>query len=238
MAVVQDVRLAVEEWAAAAVEREGLDAATRELFLLRLARSAGDLFGQFTRLYGQHPGYSRVARELIDALASGQKARPADLRHLDLQRDLEPDWFLRQNMVGYVFYVDRFAGTLRGVLDHLPYLEELGVTYVHFMPCLKPRPGDSDGGYSVMDYESVNPALGSMADLEEVASALRARGISLCIDLVLNHTAKEHHWAERARAGDATYQDYYWMFADATLPEKYSQTLVEVFPAHAPGNFT
>ncbi len=238
MAVVQDVRLAVGDWAAEALEREGLDAAACELFLLRLDRSADDLFSQFTRLYGQHPAYARVARELIDALAAGQKDRPAELRHLDLQRDLEPDWFLRQNMVGYVFYVDRFAGTLRGVLDHLPYLEELGVTYVHFMPCLKPRPGDSDGGYSVMDYRSVNPSLGTMEDLEEVAAALRARGISLCIDLVLNHTAKEHDWAKRARAGDATYQDYYWMFADSTLPEKHAETLVEVFPAHAPGNFT
>jgi amylosucrase len=69
-------------------------------------------------------------------------------------------------MNGYVFYIDRFAGTLDKVPDKLDYLEELGITYVHFMPCLKPRPGDSDGGYSVMDYREVNPELGTMADLE------------------------------------------------------------------------
>ena len=63
------------------------------------------------------------------------------------------------------------------------------------MPCLKPRPGDSDGGYSVMDYRAINPAFGSMADFAKVATALRQRGISLCIDMVLNHTAKEHPWA-------------------------------------------
>jgi amylosucrase len=67
------------------------------------------------------------------------------------------------------------------------------------MPCLKPRPGDSDGGYSVMDYRAINPAYGTMADFEEVAAALRQRGISLCVDLVLNHTAKEHAWARKAR---------------------------------------
>ncbi len=113
-----------------------------------------------------------------------------------------------------MFYIDRFAGNLRGVLDRLDYLEDLGVTYVHLMPCLKPRPGDSDGGYSVMDYRAINPAYGTMADFEAVAPALRARGISLCIDLVLNHTAKEHAWAKKARKGDATYQDYYLMFDD------------------------
>jgi amylosucrase len=81
-------------------------------------------------------------------------------------------------MAGYVFYIDRFAGTLRGVLDRLDYLVDLGITYVHFMPCLKPRPGDSDGGYSVMDYRAINPAFGTMAEFEAVAAALRARGIS------------------------------------------------------------
>ncbi len=81
-------------------------------------------------------------------MRKGWEARPADLRRLDLQRDLEPDWFQRSDRAGYVFYIDRFAGTLPGVLEKLPYLEDLGVTYVHLMPCLKPRPGDSDGGYS------------------------------------------------------------------------------------------
>ena len=55
---------------------------------------------------------------------------------------------------------------------------------------------------------------------------------------MLNHTAKEHAWAVKARAGDPAYRDYYWIFDDAALPEAYARTLVEVFPAHAPGNFT
>ena len=106
------------------------------------------------------------------------------------------------------------------------------------MPCLKPRPGDSDGGYSVMDYRQINPAFGTMADFEAVSAALRARGMSLCIDLVLNHTAKDHAWAKKAAKGDARYQDYYLMFDTPELPERYSETLVEVFPDHAPGSFT
>ncbi len=73
-----------------------------------------------------------------------------------------------------------------------------------------------------------------MAELEEVTAALRDRGISVCIDFVLNHTAKEHDWAIKARAGESRYQKYYWTFPDRTLPDRYEQTLVEVFPAHAP----
>ena len=215
-----------------------LPAATAELFLLRLARSERDLFDPLQRLYGTHPDYAAFQEDLLKSLISLQKARPAALRSLDLKRDLEPDWFQRPNMAGYVFYVDRFNKTLQGVAEKLDYLGEIGATYAHFMPCLKPRPGDSDGGYSVMDYGAINPALGTMDDLEAVATAMRARGISLCVDLVLNHTAKEHDWAQKARDGDAKYQDYYWMFDSATEPKRYSETLVEVFPNHAPGNFT
>ncbi len=208
------------------------------IFDLRLTRSAPDLWPMLEALYGQRPEYAAFKVSLTQAMQDAWSARPADLKLLDLKRDLEPDWFLRSDMAGYVFYIDRFAGTLRGVLDKLDYLADLGITYVHFMPCLKPRPGDSDGGYSVMDYAAINPAYGTMADFEHVAGELRKRGISLCIDLVLNHTAKEHDWARRAAAGEARYQDYYLMFDSPATPLAYEATLVEVFPDNAPGNFT
>ncbi len=208
------------------------------IFQLRLARSAPDLWPMLDALYGSHPAYAQFRQDLLSALAEAWKDRPADLKQLDLARDLEPDWFQRADMAGYVFYIDRFAGNLKGVLDKLDYLADLGVSYVHFMPCLKPRPGDSDGGYSVMDYRAINPAYGTLKDFKAVAKELRGRGISLCIDLVLNHTAKEHEWAEKAKAGDATYQDYFLMFDSPEIPQAYEKTLVEVFPDNAPGNFT
>lgn len=209
-----------------------------DAFLLRLRRSFADMDGPLGALYGARDDFDAAKRELVTRLAAAWRERPAALKLRDLERDLEPDWFLREKMVAYVFYIDRFAGTLSGVLDKLDYLQELGVTYVHFMPCLKPRPGDSDGGYSVMDYRAIDPRYGTMANLEQVTAALRARGMSVCVDLVLNHTAKEHEWALKARAGDATYQDYYWMFPDRTMPDLYEKTLVEVFPENAPGNFS
>ncbi len=215
-----------------------LSAAEEELFALRLERSAPDLWPMLDALYGHREDYPAFREALVAALRAGWVARPADLKRLDLRRDLEPDWFQRTSMAGYVFYIDRFAGTLKGVPDRLDYLQDLGITYVHMMPCLRPRPGDSDGGYSVMDYRAINPAYGTMREFEAVARAFRARGISLCIDLVLNHTAKEHAWAKAAALGDPAYADYYLMFDDDVLPKRYEETLLEVFPDNAPGNFT
>lgn len=209
-----------------------------DVFGMRYARSRDDLWSMLDRLYGEHPAYPSFRDALDASLRLARSERPADLKRLDLERDLEPDWFQRPGMTGYVFYIDRFAGDLRGVIEKLDYLAGLGVTYIHLMPCLKPREGDSDGGYSVQDYRAINPVYGDMADFEAVTAAARARGMSVCIDFVLNHTAKEHDWAEKARAGDPEYLDYYLTFPDQSVPKRYEETLVEVFPDNAPGNFT
>ena len=76
-----------------------------------------------------------------------------------------------------------------GVDEEPTQLERLGITYIHFMPCLKPREGDNDGGYSVADYREINPAYGTMADFEETTAACRARGISVCVDFVIKDLA-------------------------------------------------
>ena len=141
-------------------------------------------------------------------------------------------------MFGYACYTDRFAGDLAGLGKRLDHLEDLGVTYLHLMPLLQPREGDNDGGYAVQDYRAVRADLGTIDDLRDLATTLRGRGISLVLDLVLNHVAREHEWAAKARAGDATYRDYFHVFPDRGLPDAYEETLPEVFPDFAPGNFT
>ena len=92
-------------------------------------------------------------------------ARPADLRDVDRRREVDPRWYQHQRMVGYVAYTDRFAGTLEKLSGRLDYLAELGVTYLHLMPLLKPREGANDGGYAVADYRAVDPRVGTMDDL-------------------------------------------------------------------------
>ncbi|CUH40063.1 Amylosucrase [Jannaschia seosinensis] len=207
-------------------------------FDLRWRRGKRDLVGPVSRLYGLQGGTEAFLERLHALLARHWRARPEDLRDLDLERDLHPDWFLSEDMVGYVFYVDRFAGTLRDLPERIGYLRELGVTYAHLMPLLLPRPGESDGGYAVKDYRRIDPRLGDMDDFRAATTALRAAGISPCIDMVLNHTAKEHEWAQKARSGDPFYQAFYRMFDDDAVPKAYEETLLEVFPDQAPGNFT
>ena len=215
-----------------------MDHLEQALFRIRYELYLPDVLRPLAKLYGDRPDFVAHLENLLGIVAQAYASRPEELRLLDLRRASEPDWFQQPGMIGYVCYVDRFAETLAGIKDKIPYLKELGVTYLHLMPLLQPRPGPNDGGYAVMDYRQVNPLYGTMDDLRELATALRHEGISLCVDLVCNHTAKEHEWARRAVAGDPVYQDYYYMFPDRALPDQYEMTLPEVFPDFAPGNFT
>jgi amylosucrase len=179
-----------------------------------------------------------VAARLESVARAAHAVRSAELRALDYERLLRPDRLGSEAMVGYAAYADRFAGTLADVTDRLDYLGELGVTYLHLMPLLRPREGDNDGGYAVADHRTIRPDLGTMADLADLTAALRGRGMSLVLDLVLNHVAREHEWAERARAGEDRYRAYFHTFPDRELPDAYEASLPEVFPDFAPGNFT
>jgi amylosucrase len=209
-----------------------------DLFLIRLERYFEDLYLPLQQLYGDRTDARQQFNALFDQMLDAYVARPEPLRLLDLERQATPDWFQRENMVGYVCYTDRFAGNLAGVREQIDYLHELGITYLHLMPILKPRPEVSDGGYAVMDYRAINPELGDLADLRSLTDQLHTYGISLCLDLVLNHTAKEHEWAQRAMVGEEEYLNYYFTFSDRTLPDAFEHTLPEVFPDLAPGNFS
>ena len=206
------------------------------VFATRLQRYWPDLLTGLTGAYPDHA--PEMANRLVEIAAQNFQQRPADLRLLDLRRHADPQWYQHQQMLGYATYPDLFAGDLKGVADRVDYLAELGVTYLHLMPLLKPRPGQNDGGYAVMDYRAVRSDLGSIDDLRELATVLRSHGISLTLDLVLNHVAAEHQWAVNARTGDPFYRQYFHMFADRELPDAYERTLPEVFPDFAPGNFS
>ncbi len=216
----------------------GSDARDIDLFTLRLERWLPDLLDGWAAPYGGHPQRDAALDDLISRLADHYRARSGPLKRLDLARTLRPDWFQAPSMIGYVLYVDRFADTLAGVEAHLDHFAELGVRYVHLMPLLRSRDGEDDGGYAVADYRAVDPSLGTIADLEALCARFRERGISVCVDLVLNHTAAEHEWAVRARAGDPWAASLYRIFPDRTMPDRYEATLPEVFPTFAPGNFT
>ena len=214
----------------------GQGKASAEMFAARLERWWPDLVEPLTAVYGDR-GLT-LATELVTLAEDAYRQRSDRLHARDLQRMLHPDWLQEPTMVGYAAYTERFAGDLRGVAERIPYLADLGVTYLHLMPLLKPREGDNDGGYAVADYRSVRPDLGTTADLEALAEQLHDAGMSLVLDLVLNHVAREHDWAQRARAGESAYLDYFYTYPDRDIPDAYERTLPEVFPDFAPGNFT
>lgn len=219
-------------------EISGLSPQQRAQFRQRLVRWWPDVRAGLGDLYADSHNVDDLGADLVRRAAAAYAARQPDLHALDYDRLLMPDWLQQPRMVGYACYADRFAGTIEGVGTRLDYLNELGVTYLHLLPLLRPREGDNDGGYAVADFRSVRPDLGSIEDIETLATQLRARGMSLAMDLVINHVAREHEWAQRARAGEAKYRDYFYIYPDRTEPDAFEATVPEVFPDFAPGSFS
>src|SRR3954447_16288147 len=200
-------------------------------FQVRLERFFTELRDPLVALYGSDERFPAAFARLLEAIAATAAARSQELRELDHEREVTPDWLHREQAVGYVCYADRFAGTLAGVRERLGYLRELGVNYLHLMPLLRARPAPNDGGYAVVDYGAVEPALGTMEDLRALAADLRAHGMALCVDLVLNHTAAEHAWT-------AQHPDYYLSFPSRERPDAYERTLPGGFPGIPAGQLT
>ncbi|HET7144513.1 MAG TPA: amylosucrase, partial [Anaerolineales bacterium] len=176
--------------------------------------------------------------DLITSLARSWMERPSDLRELDNAREKNPLWFQSNQMLGGVCYVDLFAENLEGVKSKIPYFKELGITYLHLMPLFKAPKIENDGGYAVSSYRNVHPPLGTMEQLASLARELRKANISLVVDLVFNHTSDEHLWAEGAKAGDEDYTDFYRIFPNRQMPDRYEQNLREIFPDEHTGAFT
>ncbi len=125
----------------------------------------------------------------------------------------DPDWYA--NATIYSLDVKTFNdsdgdgwGDLRGAIERLDYLDDLGVDAVWIRP-FYPSPL-RDNGYDVADYDAVDERLGSLDDFREFADRAHDRGIRVLTDLVFNHTSDEHEWFRRARADpDSEYHDYY-----------------------------
>jgi len=207
-------------------------------FTNRLNENFEILFNLLLQLYSNHFDFYYQLERLLISLAKSWLNRPSDLKELDLAREANPDWFLSNQMVGGVCYVDLFAENLIGIQKKIPYFKELGLTYLHLMPLFKSPIGENDGGYAISSYRDVNPELGSMKQLTDLSHKLRENGISLVLDFVFNHTSNEHEWALKARSGDLQYQDYYFMFPDRQIPDAYERNLREIFPEQRPGSFT
>ena len=205
-----------------------------EIFLGRLSRHHDELRWLYMELYENDSMFA----ELCDRMRTFFLERNALLKNRDFDREQAPGWYKKNDMLGMMFYIDNFAGNMKGVESRLDYLEKCNVNYIHLMPFLDTTEGRSDGGYAESDFRKVQEKLGSMADLESLTAACHKKGINVCMDFVMNHTSEDHEWAKKARQGDGEYMSRYFFFDNGREPELYERTVSQVFPTTAPGNFT
>ena len=206
------------------------------VFQRRIDRHHDELRWLYMELYANGSMFA----ELCAQMHAFFERRPEPLKRLDAEREATGAWYRRRDLLGMQLYIDNFAGTIAGVEDRLDYIERCNVSYLHLMPFLD-TPADrsrSDGGYAVRDFRTVKPELGTMDDLARLAERCHERGISLCMDFVMNHTSDEHEWARRARAGEGEYMSRYFITDDQGAMERYSRDVPQVFPTTAPGHFT
>ena len=207
-------------------------------FYTRLGANFYAIHSLFTHLYGKRPDFLEQMVKLVEVLASRYIERSDELEDLDIERELNHNWFLDQNWVAMALYADGFADNLNGLKTHCSHLQELGVNMLHIMPMMKCPEGASDGGYAISDFKAIDERFGTLEDLQGLAEHLRKREMLLTLDVVVNHTSDQHAWAKKAKQGDKKYQDYFYTFPDRDIPDMFEESMPEVFPETSPGNFT
>ena len=200
----------------------------------RFEKHSDELRWLYMELYNNDSMYA----ELCDNMQRFYLERKSTLRRSDVQREKNPDWYKENDMLGMMFYIDNYAGNMKGVQKKLDYIEKCNVNYIHLMPFLDTVEGRSDGGYAVADFRKVQEKLGTMEDLEKLTEACHTKKINVCMDFVMNHTSEDHEWAKRARQGEGEYMSRYFFYDNDAIPRQYEQTVPQVFPTTAPGNFT
>lgn len=207
---------------------------TEKIFVQRMEKHQDELRWLYMELYGNDAMYAELCEQMHDYYLK----RSTELKKRDIKKEKNPDWFKEKEMLGMMLYIDNFAGNLKGVEKKLAYLKECNVNCLHLMPFLDTPKGKSDGGYAVADFRKVRPDLGTMKDLARLTEKCHENGMNVCMDFVMNHTSEEHEWAKCARAGEGEYMSRYFFYDNGDIPARYEETVPQVFPTTAPGNFT
>lgn len=204
------------------------------IFQYRLEKHHDELRWLYMELYQNDDMFA----ELCSKMYEYYRQRSSKLKERDAKREQEAGWYHRKDMLGMMLYIDNFAGNMQGVKEKIPYLKECNINCLHLMPFLDTPEGRSDGGYAVADFRKVRPDLGTMKDLAELTEKCHEEDINVCMDFVMNHTSEDHEWAKWARAGEGEYMSRYFFYDNDEIPKKYEETVPQVFPTTAPGNFT
>ncbi|MDT8282705.1 MAG: alpha-amylase family glycosyl hydrolase, partial [Gammaproteobacteria bacterium] len=207
-------------------------------FYTRLGANFYSIYSLFHLLYGDRDDFKEQAQRLVETMARQYILRADELKKKDIDRENDHNWFLSQKWTGMALYADGFAGDLKNLKSKTSYFQNLGINMIHVMPIMECPNEHSDGGYAVSDFRKVDTRRGTMEDLDNLAEEFSKRDILLTLDVVLNHTSNEHEWAQKAAQGDEKYQDYYYIFSNREIPDMFEETMPEIFPDTAPGNFT
>lgn len=207
-------------------------------FYTRLQVNAPALHELFTTLYGRSDEAGKQFEALIKTVMNAYEQRADALRKRDDEKNGRAPWYISNSLCGMSLYVDRFAGDLQGMHKRLDYLQQLGVNLLHLMPVFESPANESDGGYAVSDFRKVDKRFGNLTQLKELIERMHADGMHLMLDIVLNHTSNQHKWAKEAMRGSKKYSNYYYFFPDRHLPDRFEETMPDIFPESAPGSFT
>ena len=205
-----------------------------ETYQKRFDKHLDELKWLYMELYDNEEMFAELCEEMYRFF----NERSLELKKMDEKRAANPEWYRKNDMMGMMLYIDNFADNLKGLKEKIDYIEACNVNYIHLMPFLDTPKGRSDGGYAVADFRKVQPELGTIEELEEVTKKCHEKEISVCMDFVMNHTSEDHEWAVRARCGEGEYMSRYFFFDNYDIPAQYEQTVPQVFPTTAPGNFT
>ncbi len=219
-------------------EKDFPDSDAGILFHTRFIANGAAIKALYDEIYGTHPNAAESFARLLSIVTRAFIDRPEAMKDKDDEKLDQGHWFLSNRIAGMSLYVDRFCGKLADMESKLDYLRQLGVNLLHLMPLFESPPGESDGGYAVSDYRTVDPRFGTLEDLGRLRKQMSERDMFLMLDIVVNHTSHHHEWARKARKGVEGFQDYYYMYDDRTLPDQFERGMPEIFPESSPGNFT
>lgn len=138
---------------------------------------------------------------------------------------MEKDWW--KGKVAYQIYPKSFkdsngdgVGDLKGITKKLDYLQNLGIDILWLSPIYKSP--FIDQGYDISDYYAIDPIFGTMEDMEELIAEGKKRGISIIMDLVVNHCSSHHEWFQKALADpDGPYADYFYFIESDKEPNNW-----------------
>jgi glycosidase len=215
-------------------EQQGIKHRNLSEFKEVLSKNIEQIAYDFLALYAKRQDAFSVFYDTIMVAFSHWQARSETLIQRDTDKLAIDDFYNSHKMVGASCYIDLFAGNIMGMVAKIDYLKSLGISYLYILPPFKVPVGNSDGGFAISDYKSIRDDLGTMDEMQFFINACHQNGISVVLDFVLNHTADDHEWAQKAQLGVSEFEDFYLFFEDENEVNDIIQHVEATFPDKGP----